>query len=101
MEVVNITKAMIKLQFKLPQTLISRGFTRRTVSHYLHKNQSHFEKVYPYPKTTPLIINRDDNLQNLPAINWGIENERFALKKFFIEEITKHEDGRVQKCGLW
>ena len=24
---------MIKLQFKLPQTLISRGFTRRTVLH--------------------------------------------------------------------
>ena len=24
---------MIKLQFKLPQTLISRGFTRRTVFH--------------------------------------------------------------------
>ena len=31
MKVVNIAYAMIKLQFKLPQTLISRGFTRRTV----------------------------------------------------------------------
>ena len=33
MKVVNITKVMIKLQFKLPQALISRGFTRRTVFH--------------------------------------------------------------------
>ena len=33
MKVVNITYVMIKLQFKLPQALISRGFTRRTVSH--------------------------------------------------------------------
>ena len=33
MKVVNIAKAMIKLQFNLPQTLISRGFTRRTVLH--------------------------------------------------------------------
>ena len=33
MKVVNITEVMIKLQFKLPQALISRGFTRRTVFH--------------------------------------------------------------------
>ena len=33
MKVVNIAYAMIKLQFKLPQTLISQGFTRRTVLH--------------------------------------------------------------------
>ena len=33
MKVVNITYIMIKLQFKLPQALISRGFTRRTVFH--------------------------------------------------------------------
>ena len=32
-KVVNITEVMIKLQFKLPQALISRGFTRRTVFH--------------------------------------------------------------------
>ena len=31
MKVVNIAYAMIKLQFKLPQTLISWGFTRRTI----------------------------------------------------------------------
>ena len=30
MKVVNITEVMIKLQFKLPQALISRGFARRT-----------------------------------------------------------------------
>ena len=33
MKVVNIAYAMIKLQFKQPQTLISQGFTRRTVLH--------------------------------------------------------------------
>ena len=33
MKVVNITEVMIKLQFKLPQALISWGFTRRTVFH--------------------------------------------------------------------
>ena len=33
MKVVNITYVMIKLQFKLPQALRSRGFTRRTVFH--------------------------------------------------------------------
>ena len=33
MKVVNIAYAMVKLQFKLPQTLISWGFTRRTVLH--------------------------------------------------------------------
>ena len=33
MKVVNITKVMIKLQFKLPQALISQDFTRRTVFH--------------------------------------------------------------------
>ena len=33
MKVVNITEVMIKLQFKLPQALISQGFTRRTVFH--------------------------------------------------------------------
>ena len=36
MKVVNIAYAMIKLQFKLPQTLRSRGFTRRTVLRYLN-----------------------------------------------------------------
>ena len=35
MKVVNIAEAMMKLQFKLPQTLISQGFTRRTVLHAL------------------------------------------------------------------
>ena len=35
MKVVNITEVMIKLQFKLPQALISRGFTRSTVFHAL------------------------------------------------------------------
>ena len=29
LKVVNITEVMIKLQFKLPQALISRGFTQR------------------------------------------------------------------------
>ena len=33
LKVVNITYVMIKLQFKLPKALISRGFTRRTVFH--------------------------------------------------------------------
>ena len=33
MKVVNITEVVIKLQFKLPQALISRGFTQRTVFH--------------------------------------------------------------------
>ena len=33
MKVVNITEVMIKLQFKLPQALISQGFTQRTVFH--------------------------------------------------------------------
>ena len=34
MKVVNIAYAMINLQFKLPQTLRSQGFTRRTVLLY-------------------------------------------------------------------
>ena len=38
MKVVNITEVMIKLQFKLPQALISRGFTRRTVVNNLFKS---------------------------------------------------------------
>ena len=33
MKVVNITEVVIKLQFKLPQALISRGFTQRAVFH--------------------------------------------------------------------
>ena len=40
MKVVNITEVMIKLQFKLPQALINRGFTRRTVFEQLSVRQN-------------------------------------------------------------
>ena len=43
MKVVSIALAVIKLQFKLPQTLISRGFTRRTVLHAPAFQQNRFQ----------------------------------------------------------
>ena len=46
MKVVNIAYAMIKLQFKLPQTLISRGFTRRTVLHAPAFQQKGINRLY-------------------------------------------------------
>ena len=48
-KVVNITQVMIKLQFKLPQALISRGFTRRTVFHapaFQQKGINRFMDIY-------------------------------------------------------
>ena len=42
---------MIKLQFKLPQTLISRGFTRRTVLHapaFQQKGINRLIDIYRY-----------------------------------------------------
>ena len=48
MKVVNIAYAMIKLQFKLPQTLISRGFTRRTVFHAPAFQQKGINRLMDY-----------------------------------------------------
>ena len=47
---------MIKLQFKLPQALISRGFTRRTVFHIWRQNKSKPAKIQ-FPKEFSLSVN--------------------------------------------
>ena len=47
MKVVNIAKAMIKLQFKLPQTLISQGFTVFHAPAFQQKGINRLMDIYP------------------------------------------------------
>ena len=57
MRAVNITEVMIKLQIKLPQALISRGFTRRTVFHapaFQQKGINRLMDIYQIPLITQL-----------------------------------------------
>ena len=66
MKVVNITEVMIKLQFKLPQALISRGFTQRTVFHapaFQQKGINRLMDIYFYFKH--FSYRRNFNIENL------------------------------------
>ena len=56
------------------------------------------------PRTTPLVsklIDRDENLDHLPAIRWGQEHEEDALKSFYANKAVKHVDFKLEKCGLY
>ena len=56
------------------------------------------------PKTTPLIkwtIYRYSDLASIPAIKWGRENEENAVKSFFLAESKKHDNFKIEKCGLF
>ena len=55
------------------------------------------------PRTAPLVsklIDRDENLDHLPAIKWGQEHENDALKSFYENEAVKPVDFKLEKCGL-
>ena len=62
---------MIKLQFKLPQALISRGFTRRTVFHALL-----FSKKGILTFSVILLISQIPQEQQL---NINVNNKRLYL----------------------
>lgn len=56
------------------------------------------------PGTTPLVsklIDRDENLDHLPAIRWEQEHEEDALTSFYANEAVKHVDFKLEKCGLY
>ena len=62
------------------------------------------KRVPPLPKVTPLIaklIYRDKTLNSIPAIQWGQEQEQNALKLFYSVEACKHQDFKLQSCGLY
>ena len=74
--------------------------------HDVHTNISNAAKkrMPPFRKTLPLVaklISRDKDLSKLPAITWGIENEKNGLKTFYAEEACKHEKVKLQPCGLY
>ena len=55
------------------------------------------------PKTTPLI---GKTMFGMPRLNthpteWGIENEDTALKAFYGNEILRHENMKIQTCGIF
>ena len=67
-------------------------------------NSNARKRVAPFPKTTPLIsklIYRDGNRNAVPAIMWGREQEQNALKFFHSVEACKHQDFKLQSCGLY
>ena len=56
------------------------------------------------PKTTNLVASllfRDQNLEHIEAIKWGISKEKDPLKQFYAEEATKHVDFKLESCGLF
>lgn len=57
--------------------------------------RSHIE-----PRTTPLVsklIDRDEDLNHLPAIRWGQGNGEDALKSFYANEAVKDVDFKEEK----
>lgn len=57
--------------------------------------RSHIER-----RTTPLVsklIDRDEDLNHLPAIRWGQENGEDALKSFYANEAVKDVDFKGEK----
>ena len=70
-KVVNITQAMTKLQYKLPQALISRGFTQRTVFHALDFQQKGINRlmdIYQIWKHRLLLQVRRPHLASRPFV---------------------------------
>ena len=102
MKVVNITEVMIKLQFELPQTLISRGFTRRTVlfaTNLIKNSFKHLQnedtkcdiQLMPRSKLFSLDVNEWRNYINLAKILVGRIFTEFSPKFHFLKDcITSH-----------
>ena len=73
---------MIKLQFKLPQPLISRGFTRRTVFHapaFQQKGINQLMDIYQIWK--PLIIEKDFTIYFIGVLNMATQLTKFKRKR--------------------
>ena len=61
-----------------------KGTITASVHHdvYTKVNTIAKQRKHPSAKTTPLVaklINRDDNLSHLPAVEWGKEHESQAI----------------------
>ena len=52
--------------------------------------------------TTPLVaqILNLEKLLELQSIKWGVDHEQDALKAFYTEHCTKHQDFKTEKSGL-
>ncbi|XP_015780693.1 PREDICTED: uncharacterized protein LOC107358609 [Acropora digitifera] len=55
---------------------------------------------------TPLvfnILNKSDDISQLPQIKWGIEHEKDAIKSFLSDVASKHANGMngFKQCGLF
>ena len=56
------------------------------------------------PRTTPLVaslINRTNDLSNLPAVKWGMQHEDDALKQFYASEAVQHKGFKLKNCGIF
>ena len=83
-----------------------RGRITASVHHdvFTKVNSLARKRVPPFPKMTPLIsklIYRDNNLDSIPAIHWGRQHKRNALKSFYSVEACNHQDFKLQSCGLY
>ena len=67
MKVINITEVMIKLQFKLPQALISRGFTRNLKNQWKNLGEN----------WKRCLVRREQQMKS------GAEAQNLATCKFF------------------
>ena len=61
---------MIKLQFKLPQALISRGFTRRTVFHAPAFQQKGINRLMDIERQTARKLSMKDKEKSLRSTTY-------------------------------
>ena len=92
MKVVNITYVMIKLQFKLPQALISRGFTGRTVFHAPAFQQKGINRLMDTLKQTLLELQNKMNGALIRSKEKLIEEGEKPTKYFFFQEQMKQKN---------
>lgn len=88
------------------QAELRKGRITASKSHgvYTKVNSVVSNRSQTEPRPTPLVsklIDRDENLDHLPAIRWGQEHEEDALKSFYANEAMKHVDFKLEKCGLY
>ena len=59
------------------------------------------KKVIIYSSLVAEIIHPSKDLTTLPAVKWGIVHEDIAYKTFYANEVLKHDDFKLEKCGIF
>ena len=59
------------------------------------------KKVAKYSPLVAEIIYLERDLSTLSSVKWGVEHEDDAFKAFYAQEVLKHDDFKLEKCGLF